>query len=374
MRPYASLWFGRIGSVVLACVLVIAGCAAIELGYRIHSQRPVLTLGNWREWRIEFQTFGARGKFDPVLGWVSREWHWEWRYNTIAHGIRRNKDGQDEIAPGAILAVGGGFTEGGTRVDDAETWPAQLERLVGTRVLNAAVPGYTTDQIVLRAEQLLPLVRPKMLVVGFVGEEIARAGLKSYGASKPHFTLEKGALAYHAPRSFLVPDASMPPGQARVREVLGYSAVLDVVLDLVAPAYWTGNAAKPLFERIDNDPAGVTCALLQRLKQRTDADEVRLVLFMQHGRVVVTQKAEPLDDARKVAQCATAAGIEVVDQFAALHAVAVADPAALRELYLKGHMSPKGNRQAAEVLARAIDKTATVPPSAAVVRPAAAKP
>jgi len=365
MRLDASSLLGRIGFVALACVLAIAGFAAIELGYRIHSQRPALSLGNWREWRIEYKTFGPRVKFDPVLGWVSREWHEGDSRNTIAHGIRRNKDERDEIAPGAILAVGGGFTEGGLRVDDDETWPAQLESLVGTRVLNAAVAGYATDQIVLRAEQLLPLVRPKMLVIGFVGDEIARAALSSYGVSKPYFTLETGALAYHPPLSFMVPDAATPPWQARVRGLLGYSAVLDVVLGLVAPAYWTGNAGQSVFQKIDNDPAGVTCALLQRLKLRTDADGVRLVLFMQHGRIVVMQKAEPPDDARRVTQCAKATGIEVVDQFEALRAVASADPAPLRELYRKGLMSPKGNQQAAEVLARAIHQVALAPPAAA---------
>ena len=366
MRRYSSFLRGRIASVAVACVVVVLGCTAIELGYRIHSERPALALTSWRDLRIEYQTFGARAKFDPLLGWVSTDWHEGGGYNTVAHGIRRNPAEQDhEIPPDAILVVGGGFADGGTNVDDDETWPAQLERLVGRRVLNAGVPGYATDQIVLRAEQLLPLVRPKTLVVGFVGEEIPRAALSIYGVSKPYFTLENGALVLHAPRSFLVPDPTTPAWQAYVRGLLGYSAVLDVVLGQVAPTYWTGKAGQMDFEKIDNDPARVTCALLERLKRRTDADGIRLLLLMQHGSIVVTQKEQPLDDARTVAQCATAAGIEVVDQFASLRALAVADLAAFRGLYLKGAPSPKGNRQAAEMLARAIDKAAMVPPLAA---------
>jgi hypothetical protein len=164
----------------------------------------------------------------------------------------------------------------------------------------------------------------------------------------------------------VVSDATTPAWQARVRDILGYSAVLDVVLGNVAPRYWTGGTGQPVFQKIDNDPVGVTCALLQRLKRRADADGVRLLLFMQHGRIVIAQREEPLEDARKVAQCATASRVEVVDQFGALRAIAAANPEALRELYLKGgRMSPKGNRQGAELLASAIDNAPAIPPPTA---------
>jgi hypothetical protein len=354
MRPYSSFLHGRIASAAMVCVLVVFGCAAVEFGYRLHSQRSVLTLDNWRAGRIEYQTFGIAGKFDPLLGWVSKEWQEGDGHNTVAHGLRRDpQEREDQIQAGAILAVGGDFAHGGRDVDDDETWPALLERLLGRRVLNGAVAGYATDQIVLRAEQLLPLLRPKTLIVGFVGEEIARASLSSYGSSKPYFTLESGELKYHPPAPLI---AATPAWRARVRDVLGYSAVLDVVLGLVAPHYWTGTAGQPVFKRIDNDPVGVTCALLARLKRRTDADGIRLLLFMQHGQRVVTQKEQPGEDAKKVAQCATTTGIEVVDQFEALRALAFPSRDGLRDHYAKGLMSAKGNQHAAELLARAIDK------------------
>jgi hypothetical protein len=345
------------------------GCAAIEVGYRIHSERPVFALGNWRAWRIEFRSFGDRGRFDSLLGWAPKERYEGDGYNTVAHGIRRGSGkGDAEVPNGAVLAVGGSLTDGGPNVDDDETWPAQLERLAGSPVLNAGVSGYGTDQIVLRAERLLPLVRPKTLIVGFVGEEIHRAGLSSYGASRPYFTLESGELKYHPPRQPLADDAT-PAWQARVRDLLGYSAVADTVLSLVAPDYWMGTAGRAAFQKADNEPVGVTCALLQRLKQRTEADGIRLLLFMQHGRIVIATKEEPFDDAKKVTQCATAAGIEVADQFEALRAIAAANPAALSEFYRRGRMSPKGNRLAAEVLARAINKATATSPLVGKPRP-----
>ena len=355
MRPYSSFLHGRIASAAMMCALAIFVCAAVEFGYRLQSQRSVFVLGNWRAWRIEYLTFGSSGKFDPLLGWVSKEWHEDEGPNTVAHGLRRNSlEQEDRTRAGAILAVGGGLTHGGSEIDDDETWPAQLERLTGTPVLNGAVAGYATDQVVLRAEQLLPLVRPKTLIVGFVEEEIAHASLSSYGSSKPYFTLEGGELKYHPPTPPAVHDKDTPAWQARVRDILGYSAVLDVVLEQVAPGYWMGTAGQQVMKRIDNDPAGVTCALLARLKRRTDADGIRLLLFMQHGQRVVTQKAQPGEDARKVAQCATTTGIEIVDHFETLRAMAFARRDGLRDLYAKGFMSAEGNRHAAELLARTI--------------------
>jgi hypothetical protein len=64
----------------------------------------------------------------------------------------------------------------------------------------------------------------------------------------------------------------------------------------------------------------------------------------------------------------------VVDQFQPLRALVVSDLAAFHELYWERAPSAQGNRQAAELLARAIDRTATAPPpSAAVTPPAAVK-
>jgi len=63
---------------------------------------------------------------------------------------------------------------------------------------------------------------------------------------------------------------------------------------------------------------------------------------------------------RKVAACAAAGGIEVIDQFESLRSLAIANPGALDDLYLKGEgygqMSSTGNWHAADLVARALNK------------------
>ena len=341
---------------VLACALAPLAFIALDLGYRAQLHRPLLALDDWRTARIERLMFGDRAQFDPVLGWAPREDYQGGDYNTLDLGVRRNF-GEDEIRTGGVLAVGDVFTEGGVEVVDSETWPAHLERMTGEPVVNAGVAGYAADQIVLRAEQLLPRVRPTTLVVGLFEETIARTGQSFFGSSKPYFTLADGQLAYHAPRR-AEPDA-LSGWQAGMRDVLGRSAVLDVVLSRLAPAYWQGKAGEGVFLSAANEPAAVACALLERVAKRAGGEGVRVLLLLQHARQTVFDRTEPRDEVKKVAACAAVAGIEVLDQFDSLRGLAIANPGAVNDLYLTdgyAQMTSTGNWHTADLVARALNK------------------
>ena len=344
--------------IALACALAPTAFVALDLGYRAQARLPVLALDDWRVARIERLMFGDRGRFDPVLGWEPREQHRSYDFNTLDLGIRRNFR-EHEIRTGGVLAVGDVFTEGGSEVADGETWPAHVERMIGEPVLNAGVAGYAADQIVLRAEQLLPRVRPGTLVIGLFEETVARTGYSSFGTSKPYYTLDDGQLIFHAPRR-AEPDILLSGWRGWVRDALGRSAVLDVVLSRLAPGYWQGAAGEDVYQSAGNDPVGVTCALLERVAKRAAQSGVRVLLFLQHARKTVLARTEPAEDMKEVATCAAPAGIEVIDQFEVLRSLTVANPGALNDLYLQsggyGQMTSTGNWHAADLVARALQK------------------
>jgi hypothetical protein len=358
MWPPGRLFLhGAVARAALTGALALLALPALEIGYRLQSHRPVLALDDWRGARLEAIRFGERGRFDAELGWAPKDGFESPGYNTLEHGIRRNLCEAD-IRTGGILAVGDVFTNGGNEVTDGETWPAHLERLTGLPVLNAGVMGYATDQTILRAERLLPVLQPKTLVVGVFEETIARARYASFGAPKPYFTIDGGQLVPHA--TGRLPGPPQADLASRMRALLGHSAVLDAVLAHAAPGYWVGKAGEQVLRTADNDPVAVTCALLQRLKARAEAQGVRVLLLMQHARKTVADRAGPGADAKQVSACAQAMGLETIDQFDTLHAAAADRAGALDELYLTGsdfdQMSPKGNRQTAQLIAAALGK------------------
>ena len=121
--------------------------------------------------------------------------------------MRMNSHEIRSLPQGAILAVGDSFTAG-SDVAEHETYPAQLEGLLGGPVINAGVGGYGTDQMILSAYNLVPILDRRLLVVGILDDDINRAGYKVLGgARKPWFSVSDGKLIPHN-------DPVPPPTQA----------------------------------------------------------------------------------------------------------------------------------------------------------------
>jgi hypothetical protein len=345
-------------NLALTAASLVVSFLAVEVAYRLAAGVPVLTASNWRQQRMADSVFrlGGVAIHDPVLGWGMRAGVKADGFNTLEHGVRANF-GETGLRTGGVLAVGDSFTAG-SEVRDEESWPAQLERLIGEPVINGAIGGYGTDQIVLRAEQLIPVVRPHTVILGVLVDDIRRAGFSSLGQPKPYFRVVGGRLEQHPPAP---PAAGPGPGAAllgAVFHVLGYSAVVNRVMTSRAPFLWH-QTAREGYHRTGEDVVAITCRLLERLQRKARAQGIRPILFLQHGGVLILKLDRPYKDAQQVMDCARAAGIEVVDEHPSLRAITIANPLALRGYYVMhggeyGHMSAKGNAHAAALLAAAI--------------------
>jgi hypothetical protein len=350
----ASPW----ANLALLVISLVASVVAIEAGYRVAADLPVLKLTNWRIDQVSTNRLGERAVFDPVIGWSLKPWTDIDGFETIDYGIRRNFT-ETTVRTGAALAVGDSFTEG-WEVEDEESWPAVLETMTGVPVVNAGVGGYGTDQIVMRAEQLLPIVKPKVLIVGFLESDIQRAGHSVFGAPKPWFSVENDALRYHPPEP-LEPRAKTMLASAayKLRDGLGYFATADFILARLNPNFWYSTGTEVHYRKVDVDEADVTCRLLRRLKAQADKDGIRTLLFMQYYAGIIFEADKPPQHAQRVMACAQGMGVRVVDQFASLRRMIVANPYSMKEYYMHsdetyGHMSAKGNRHAAHLLSQAL--------------------
>jgi len=351
----------RLGNIALVLTSMLVSFLAIEIGYRLVAGLPVLRLANWRTEQIVMVNLGELKAIpDPLLGWTNKASSYnEDGYSTLEYGVRKNFE-ETTIRTGGMLAAGDSFTEGWDVKDD-ESWPALVEKLTAVPVVNAGTGGYGTDQTILRAEQMLPIVKPKILLIGFHEIAIVRAGFSTFGAPKPYFTLENGELLYHPP-TIAEPRQTNTMGRTTVREVreaLGYSAFADYLFSRLNPNFWHGEGAYDLYQKSGADEVAVTCALLERLKRRADQDGIRMMLFLQYYATLILGSDRPGPHSQAVAACAQHMGIRVVDQFASLRAIVAPNPDLIHDYYwffdgVFAHMTAKGNQHAADLIHAAL--------------------
>ena len=365
-RRDSRLPIARLTNALLLVASLAVSCVIIELGFRALTDIPILKWEDWRHRHIAFNRLGGHADVDPTFGWSLKPNFSSPGHNTLQHGIRRNGT-ETEIRTGHVLAVGDSFTEG-WEVEDRESWPAHLEAMTGTPIVNAGTGGYGTDQILMRAEQMLPIVKPHTLIIGFIDFDLDRTEHVTFGAPKPWFTAENGHLQFHPPAALEPPPEPtlMHRTLMGLRGQLAYSAVADFILARLAPSYWYGTRKHEYVKSDLIDAVDVTCLLFERLKPIVERQKIRTVLFMQYYAPTILENDAPPDEPQQVMACAEKLGFEVVDQFASLKALTKQDPEALRRYYLNEgevyrHMTNEGKRHAARILEKTLRRKTAAP-------------
>jgi hypothetical protein len=343
-----------IGASILLSLLVL------EVAVRLIDGVPILAARNWLAERNALLTTQTMNDHDALLGWALKPDQRLYAhapsssFTTGPHGIRRNAPDAADAPEGAVLAVGDSFTAG-SDVGDRQTWPAHLETLLGWPVANAAVGGWATDQIILRAESLLHALRPSTVIVSFYEGDVSRAGYRVYGgANKPYFTVEKDALVHH---NRPVPLYTGRREETSPRMLLAsYSYLVRWSADRLGLSDWW-ERTNVSYVKIDNDPEDVSCRLLRRLGTQLKARGIRLLFVVQYGGHRWPE-ATRTPAARSIVACAQEAGINTLDLWEDLEEVyrrSFDEYVRLWASYdgrgLFGHMSWDGNRYVAERIA-----------------------
>src|SRR5919109_3944367 len=159
-----------LGAAALAVALVVG-----ELVCRLALPRPgfVAVSGNSFPGAIEPHPTRLYQLVPIFSGVVRRGTFGEMGFATNAEGLRERPLSVVRRARVRILSIGDSFTFG-TGINQEDTWPTQLERLLNRRaadsdaiaVINAGVPAYGFTQLRDLTEEILPKVDPQIMLLG----------------------------------------------------------------------------------------------------------------------------------------------------------------------------------------------------------------
>jgi hypothetical protein len=334
-----------LGSILLCLIL-------LELGFRL--ARGPQWLVEWpnlvREQRVSIRNYAnPKASFDPVLGFVGKPNFEAPGFHYDAKGFRRTAAPAGMILKEPpILAVGGSYTLGEEVADD-ETYPAQLQALIGRRVINAGMDAYGFDQAVLRAEIVAAQERPAAIVLGFGTDNLRRSEMsRVWGVEKPYFELVGGNLVL---RNVPVPPSPDPATTLDFwQRLFGRSVLVDFVLRRLMWQYeWSIDHVRVLPR---GDGARLACPLLKRLAGL----KLPVIVIAEYDPYLWTdppymKEQRQLTDS--VLHCAADSGIVTVDPFPEIDESMRTSGRDV--LYRKGeHPSPAGQALTAKLVAEAL--------------------
>lgn len=346
---------------MLIVASVIVALLALEVGGRIY--RGPAALLDWSNFIVERRLPDSQPSSHlashPSLGFVLKPDHASALATHDSQGFRVTPSpAAAMLLQPPVLATGNSFAYG-LEVADGESWPAYLQALLDRQVVNAGVPGYGLDQIVLRTELLVPEIKPVVTVLSFIPDDIPRTEMsRLWGREKPYFELNGDELA---PRNMPLPPDPVPGSRlSTLQRLFGWSILLDIVqARLVADgAEWVGDSERAL-------PRGQGERLGCPLMRRVAAIGAPVLVVAQYDPYVFTQPQRHRDLERRraltILKCADEAGLATLDLFEATRDLIKARGLTAAYASNTDHHNASGNRFTAEAIAEELKRRGMVP-------------
>jgi hypothetical protein len=325
-------------SILFSLLILELGCRLVRMGPAGLVHWP--NIARLRMSNAENGADPCTYAYDAQLGWTSPSNCTSAGYNIDAEGFRKTS-AASVLAQPPVLVTGSSFAQG-DEVSDEETWPAYLQDMIGRRVLNGGVGGYSLDQTVLRAERLAPRVKPMLVIASFTPDDVRRTELKvAWSRNKPYFTVTDGSLELQNIPVPGKPGARVPAPIAA--HLFGWSALADLVADRLS--IFDGW----YYDEVQGAPRGsgaeIACLLMQRLAKLGVPVVVLAEYSRGHWAADAEGKARDFAKTRPVLACAEKAGLITLDMTEPLKPLMAKD--GIDAMFRANHHSAEGNRATA---------------------------
>ena len=244
-----------------------------------------------KNWAVEgiWDVERAPVELNYEFGWVPEVG--SFKKNTPPHLVTINKfkfrnndiDDLPEMSEEKILFSGDSFTFG-DGVDDENTFPSIFQKISGSKVINAGVPGYGIDQMYLRSLKIIQKYKISDLFFCFIPDDINRCNNSTFHkVQKPYFILSGDStmlksinpLNFSKVRNFNL---------SLFHKIGGYSLVIDKIMQLFFPKFWSysTNISKKIEH---NNGKEISIKLILDLKQKCDEKNINFfVVPLAHQR------------------------------------------------------------------------------------------
>jgi len=185
-------------NLLILTISIVIFLAIAEIGFRIQA---VLSAEVFHTIPIPEDVWN---EYHPELGWKhipGKNVPGKWGAIPViidSQGFRRGERGESDISgvvptKKSIIAIGDSFTFG-HRVAAEDAWPSRLEEALGNkewRVINMGACGYGLDQMFLWLQAEIPRIRPELVVLGLINDDIRRVGLYQWasGYGRPRYKI-----------------------------------------------------------------------------------------------------------------------------------------------------------------------------------------
>jgi hypothetical protein len=293
---------------------------------------------------------------DDMLGFVPEPDCKGPEHSHDANGLRAMAPPPADAPTDRLVLVSGDSYAYSDEVKDNETWAAYLQGMIHRRVGNGGVPGYGLDQSVERTELLAKKLKPDLIILAFIADDLQRAEMRRmYSADKPYYTTAGGTLELHNS-----PAADRPVSAQSLpfwQHWFGWSMLVDRLLRHF------GYYEVWFWQDEEGTPPGTGEKLACPLMQKVAALNIPTLVVAQYRPHLWQYEQKWVSEQRRltqvILQCATNVGLKTFDSWSLVDAAVKSQ--GVQFLYGSWHHNPAGNHLVAEGIATALNKLKMLP-------------